>query len=100
MGTKLRALYQRSKGGDLFDLDYSTRNIEIDIDMVLRSFTTYMDFSVGRSPSAQEFLLNIEEKDNDPVFIGDMKALLSSLKSNITKKQALDWLRKELIPNI
>ena len=32
LGTKLRALYQRSKGRDLFDLDYSRLNMELDID--------------------------------------------------------------------
>ncbi|WP_037320394.1 nucleotidyl transferase AbiEii/AbiGii toxin family protein [Salegentibacter sp. Hel_I_6] len=99
LGTKLRALYQRSKGRDLFDLDYSRRNMEIDIDMILRSFKTYMDFSVGRSPSAKEFLLNIEEKENDPDFTGDMEALLRS-EIEYDQEQAFDWLKKEVISNI
>ena len=30
LGTKFRALYQRSKGRDLFDLDYSRQNIDFD----------------------------------------------------------------------
>jgi len=67
--------------------------------MILRSFKTYMDFSVGRSPSAKEFLLNIEEKENDPDFTGDMEALLRS-EIEYDQEQAFDWLKKEVISNI
>lgn len=99
LGTKLRALYQRSKGRDLFDLDYSRRNIELDLDQILQSFRTYMDFSAGRSPSAKEFLLNVEEKENDPDFTGDMEALLRS-EIEYDQQKAFDWLKKEVIKRI
>nr|WP_245529150.1 nucleotidyl transferase AbiEii/AbiGii toxin family protein [Aequorivita sublithincola] len=33
LGTKLRALYQRSKGRDLFDLYYSRQNMELDLEL-------------------------------------------------------------------
>jgi predicted nucleotidyltransferase component of viral defense system len=99
LGTKLRALYQRSKGRDLFDLDYSRRNMDLDIEMILKSFKNYMDFSVGRSPSAKEFLLNVEEKENDPDFTGDMEALLRS-EIEYDQEKAFDWLKKEIIERI
>jgi len=38
LGTKLRALYQRSKGRDLFDLDYSRLNTELDLDEIIQCF--------------------------------------------------------------
>ncbi|MGM0934067.1 MAG: nucleotidyl transferase AbiEii/AbiGii toxin family protein [Bacteroidota bacterium] len=99
LGTKLRALYQRSKGRDLFDLDYSRLNMELDNDLILKCFKEYMDFSVGRSPSAKEFLLNIEEKEKDPDFTGDMEALLRS-EIEYDQQKAFEWLKKVLIEKI
>ena len=37
IGSKIRALYQRSKGRDLFDL-YESRNLSINWDQVVSSF--------------------------------------------------------------
>ncbi len=100
LGTKLRALYQRSKGRDLFDLDYSRLNIELDFNHIIKCFKKYTEFATGkRPPSKKEFLLNIEEKENDPDFTGDMEALL---RPEITYNQeaAFEWLKNELIEKI
>ncbi|WP_136468972.1 nucleotidyl transferase AbiEii/AbiGii toxin family protein [Flagellimonas onchidii] len=96
LGTKLRALYQRSKGRDLFDLDYSRLNMSLNTDSVIKCFKEYMAFSVGNPPSQKEFLRNIEEKENDPNFTGDMEALL---RPEIEYDQwvAFEWLKEELI---
>lgn len=99
LGTKLRALYQRSKGRDLFDLDYSRRNMDLDIQLILKCFKVYMDFSVGHSPSAKEFLLNIEEKEKDPDFTGDMEALLRS-EIQYNQVKAFQWLKEEIVQKI
>ena len=97
LGTKLRALYQRSKGRDLFDLDYSRLNIELDYDKIIACFKEYTTFSTGNiPPSKKEFLLNIEKKENDLQFIGDMEALLrSGIEYN--QEVAFDWLKNELL---
>jgi len=100
LGTKLRALYQRSKGRDLFDLDYSRLNMELNIDEIVHCFKEYTTFSTGKKPPSQkEFLLNIEEKEQDPNFRGDMEALL---RPEITYNQeaAFEWLKKELLEKI
>ena len=77
LGTKLRALYQRSKGRDLFDLDYARLHLELDAAQIIQCFKEYTMFATGkRPPSKKEFLLNFEEKQNDPYFTGDMEALL------------------------
>jgi predicted nucleotidyltransferase component of viral defense system len=97
LGTKLRALYQRSKGRDLFDLDYSRLNMELNIDEIIQCFKEYTTFATGnRPPSQKVFLMNIEEKENDPDFAGDMEALL---RPGIIYNQeaAFKWLKKELI---
>jgi len=97
LGTKLRALYQRSKGRDLFDLNYSHLNLELDFDKIILCFKEYTTFATGnRPPSKKEFLLNIEEKENDVGFTGDMEALL---RPGIAYSQeaAFDWLKNELL---
>lgn len=99
LGTKLRALYQRSKGRDLFDLDYSRRNKKLDVDEIINCFNAYMKFSVGQAPSQKEFLQNIEAKENDPGFTGDMEGLLRS-EIRYDQKAAFEWLKEAIIPRI
>jgi len=100
LGTKLRALYQRSKGRDLFDLDYSRLNMGLNIDEIIHSFKKYTAFSTGnRPPSKKEFLMNIEEKENDPNFTGDMEALLRP-EIEYNQEAAFEWLKNELIEKI
>ena len=97
LGTKLRALYQRSKGRDLFDLDYARRNMAIDIDEIIHCFKVYTQFSTGnRPPSQKEFLLNIEEKEQNPDFTGDMEALLRT-EIAYNQNKAFTWLKSEVI---
>ena len=100
LGTKLRALYQRRKGRDLFDLDYARRNMNLNIDQIIESFKKYTEFATDKRPPSQtEFLMNVEEKEIDPDFTGDMEALL---RPEITYDQtaAFVWLKSEIIENI
>jgi len=100
LGTKLRALYQRSKGRDLFDLDYSRLYMELDAEQILKCFKEYTKFSTGnRPPSQKEFLMNIEEKEQDPNFTGDMEALLRP-EIKYDQETAFRWLKDELITKI
>ena len=99
LGTKLRALYQRSKGRDLFDLDYSRLHQDLDLVAIIQCFNRYMEFSVGKAPSQKEFLLNMEEKQQDPLFTGDMEALLRP-PLEYDQEAAFDWLRSEVLVRI
>lgn len=100
LGTKLRALYQRSKGRDLFDLDYSRKNIDLDIEQIINCFKEYTSFATGkRPPSKKEFLLNIEDKENSAEFTGDMEALLRP-EIIYNQSDAFNWLKTELIGKI
>lgn len=100
LGTKLRALYQRSKGRDLFDLDYARLHLKLDTVQIIRCFKEYTTFATGkRPPSKKEFLLNFEEKQNDSDFTGDMEALLrAGIKYN--QEEASKWVISELIGKI
>ena len=97
LGTKLRALYQRSKGRDLFDLFYARQHHEFNKEAIIICFKEYIQFSTGkRPPSQKEFLINLEEKENDPGFSGDMEALLrSGIEYN--QETAFEWLKEELM---
>ena len=97
LGTKLRALYQRSKGRDLFDLDYSRLNMELNIDEIIYCFKEYTTFATGnKPPSKKEFLMNIEEKEIAPDFTGDMEALLRS-EIAYNQEEAFAWLKKQIL---
>jgi len=77
LGTKLRALYQRRKGRDLYDMYIAlTQKHDLNIDALIQSYREYMQFSVDRPPTQREYLLNMEAKMNDPEFLGDITALL------------------------
>jgi len=77
MGTKLRALYQRNKGRDLFDLYAAlTKAMGLDISKVAQSYHRYMMHSVGEVPSMGVYLANLEAKMTDPEFLGDISGLL------------------------
>lgn len=100
LGTKLRALYQRSKGRDLFDLYYSHQKMELDYENIISCFKEYTFFSTGnRPPSKKEFLLNLEDKENDINFSGDMEGLL---RSDIVYNQedAFEWIKNELLKRL
>ena len=75
LGTKLRALYQRKKGRDLFDLWLGFSHQETAIDDVLASFVTYMDF-VSAAVTRAQFEANMAAKMRDQSFLGDLPRLL------------------------
>ena len=70
LGTKLRALYQRRKGRDLFDLYYVSQHSELDLDKLIACYHRYMEFSVDKPPTAKQFLQNLEQKEQDKDFFG------------------------------
>lgn len=77
MGTKFRALYQRRKGRDLFDLAMLLKHHpSLDKDAVLRCFETYMK-KMGKKISRSEFEKNMASKLIHPAFLGDVGPLLA-----------------------
>lgn len=78
LGTKLRALYQRKKGRDLFDMAYAMKRIEVDVDAVLRCWRRYMTHGDKTAPTEKEFLANMEEKLALPEYCDDVKLMLRS----------------------
>lgn len=99
LGTKLRALYQRKKGRDLFDLYYALINLDLDTSTLVKCYNEYMAFSVKKPPTQKQFLLNMDEKLHDPDFEGDIYGLLRpGVKYDQTK--AYELIKTELIEKI
>lgn len=77
LGTKLRALYQRKKGRDLFDLDLALKkNDNLNIEQIIECYKKYMNFSDGTPPSQKMFLKNMELKMEDKEFREDIYTIL------------------------
>jgi len=76
LGTKLRALYQRRKGRDLFDLYKAVSTKNVSTEKIIQCYREYMSFSVENPPTAKEFLQNMELKMQDEEFLGDTQLLL------------------------
>lgn len=75
LGTKLRALYQRRKGRDLFDLWYAIRTVPVDLDGLLRCFLRYMS-EESNPVTRAEFEENLAHKRQQPDFRADIRPLL------------------------
>lgn len=100
LGTKLRALYQRRKGRDLYDLFIALlQKTNLDKDAVLHAYKAYMAFSVEQPPSKREFILNMQSKMNDPEFLGDTTALLRPTML-YNPEEAFELVKVELIERI
>lgn len=76
LGTKLRALYQRRKGRDLFDLWYCLAKMNLVPSKIIHTFHEYIHAS-GIKISRAEFLDNMEAKIIDTDFRNDVTGLLS-----------------------
>lgn len=96
IGTKLRALYQRRKGRDLFDIYKALTSTSIDEQKVIACYMKYMNFVVDHIPSYKEFLNNINNKLSDNEFIGDTAQLLRS-GENFSPHEAFNIVRQRLL---
>jgi len=75
LGTKLRALYQRKKGRDLYDLWHTLTSLEIDDGKVIACFGRYLDHD-GLAVSRAELKENLSSKLRNRSFLGDISPLL------------------------
>lgn len=76
IATKLRALYQRKKGRDLFDIARAITRETIDPVRVLEVFSAYMAHD-GQHVTRAQFEQNLNQKLSDPLFNADISPLLA-----------------------
>jgi predicted nucleotidyltransferase component of viral defense system len=97
LGTKLRALYQRRKGRDLYDIYKAQMQVpDMDKDALLLCDHAYMDFMVDEPPTQKVYLQNLEAKMQDDEFIGDIAALIRPTEK-YDQATAFDLVRTELL---
>ena len=100
LGTKLRALYQRRKGRDVFDLGTALERLPgLDRDLVVQCFRAYMDAG-SRPVSRAEFEQNLAAKRADPAFLSDVTPLLASGSAAWRGDEALDRILEELVARL
>ena len=80
LGTKLRALYQRKKGRDLFDLALALKHADADPLRIVETFSAYMKHG-GHGVTRAQFESNLQQKLSDPQFTADLSPLLAAGRS-------------------
>jgi len=100
LGTKLRALYQRRKGRDLFDLSIAIQTFpDLDVAAILNCFRQYLLFT-GNRISKAEFLENMEEKLNNREFREDMIPLLPHQSQKFDPDAAYQLVKEKIIEKL
>ena len=99
LGTKLRALYQRKKGRDLYDMYKAIILSNPDPKKVLACYASYMDFSKVTSPTRKQFVNNLKDKLQDKVFIGDTASLLRP-GENYDAQEAFNVVNETLLEKL
>lgn len=98
MGTKLRALYQRRKGRDLFDLWYVLDKKLVSVENIITIFERYCQHNSDIITRAMfEKNISLKKKHND--FLLDMKSLLTP-EVNWDFEQAIFLVEQEIISRI
>jgi predicted nucleotidyltransferase component of viral defense system len=93
IATKLRALYQRKKGRDLFDLWLALTQLRLPPEEILAAFPPYRP--EGFTPALVE--ANLRAKCEDPEFRRDLDLLLGPHAPTYTIDEAAELVIKELV---
>ncbi len=95
LGTKLRALYQRKKGRDLFDIWKACTDMDANPERIVSCFLNYMEHE-GHTISRAEFEKNLYEKLNDPRFLDDIDPLLM-IDSDWDLHKAMEYVLDKVV---
>lgn len=87
LGTKLRALYQRKKGRDLYDLVCALEQLNINVKKLVECFNFYLE-KQNLKISRAEFEENLYQKSSMDSFTKDMLPLLAGNPSELWSFEA------------
>jgi predicted nucleotidyltransferase component of viral defense system len=96
LGTKLRALYQRRKGRDLFDIFIASRSAHVSPTRVVETFRRYLEHG-GHRITRAEFEMNLHEKLADPTFLADIAPLVAP-GVEWSRDDAAEFVQREILP--
>ncbi len=100
LGTKMRAMYQRRKGRDLFDLFIALTTIKnIDTDAVVCCFSAYTRNQSSRISKAM-FMENMTEKLKNKGFTEDIRPLLPNNFTEYDPEAAYELVRNTFIEKL
>jgi predicted nucleotidyltransferase component of viral defense system len=94
--TKIRALYQRAKGRDLFDLWLMTNELSINRDLVYQAFLYYRPVGF----TSVKAIENLEKKLNDEAFRTDIFNLVSTEKREYNIETAANEIIEVYLANL
>jgi predicted nucleotidyltransferase component of viral defense system len=78
LGTKLRALYQRRKGRDLFDLWAALTQLDVDAEATISALDHYQAIAGKLAFTYPELRDNLRQKLTNAVFLQDLDALVAT----------------------
>lgn len=93
MSTKLRALYQRRKGRDLFDLWHVLNDLRPDEQLIVDGLAHYMRDQIF---SYRELSANLAAKLEHPDFVADIEQLTAGSPSRYSVAGAADLIMERL----
>jgi predicted nucleotidyltransferase component of viral defense system len=97
LGTKMRALFQRKKGRDLFDLGVALELLTPDLNRMIHCFNTYVEHKVTRA----QFEQNLYEKLNEPSFMAEVGRLVAVQSGFLEKLNAYTHqVYQKIIPQL
>lgn len=96
VATKIRALYQRSKGRDLFDLWLALTELGLDPRAIVRAFEPYRPSGMTAVRAAD----NLRAKVGNADFRGDLDALLVAVPHGYTVDAAAHLVTSELLDRL
>ena len=96
VATKIRALYQRKKGRDVFDLWLAITELGIDPDQIIDAFAPYRPD--GWTPRLGED--NLRHKLDEYDFVHDLDALIQNVPEGFSVESAVELIITELIRRV
>ncbi|MDO5503478.1 MAG: nucleotidyl transferase AbiEii/AbiGii toxin family protein [Actinomycetia bacterium] len=93
IATKIRALYQRSKGRDLFDLWLALTQAHADPKAIIQAFHPYRPTGLN----ARLAITNLETKLHDARFTADLEPLVTKAPANYSVERAAHQVIEELL---
>jgi predicted nucleotidyltransferase component of viral defense system len=98
LATKLRALYQRRKGRDLFSLWLGITEGKEDVDKIIPVFKHYME-TEGQTVKSMNYEKNLQEKMSHRGFLSDLNPLLPA-DTKYDVQDAYHCVRGKIIDNL
>jgi predicted nucleotidyltransferase component of viral defense system len=94
LATKVRALYQRRKGRDLFDLWIGLTQLNADVEQVAHAFRYYLP---AAEASADDIRKNLADKTTNRLFRTDLDPLLQQVPAGYAIESAMQHIQENLV---